>query len=223
MDYLFNFLIQGYQQVALYGIALYLIIFTTIKINTFYLKTTDLHSDVAGLNTKVQGLDDKVSGLNGKVSKVETLLAKIDLGFTLLNKALLGKSVIDVSCYSNDHSPRTVNALGEKLFQESGADNIFALAKDELILELESKTIRSMLELQGESLNVMLAHWDIHASSSCKILRTNTQHITKRRSPIPTSSLSLLSNCATPITTDIRIYKLRCQTRDTIENAVNGS
>jgi hypothetical protein len=182
MDYLFNFLIQGYQQVALYGIALYLIIFTTIKINTFYLKTTDLHSDVAGLNTKVQGLDDKVSGLNGKVSKVETLLAKIDLGFTLLNKALLGKSVIDVSCYSNDHSPRTVNALGEKLFQESGADNIFALAKDELILELESKTIRSMLELQGESLNVMLAHWD---DPRLKLLQDFAyQHPTYNKTPL---------------------------------------
>jgi hypothetical protein len=189
MDYLFNFLIQDYQQVALYGIALYLIVLVTIKIDRFYCKTNNLqrevsglHDETSGLRSDVSGLRTEVSGLDKRVSKVEILLAKIDLGFTLLNKALLGKSVIDVSCYSNDHSPRTVNALGEKLFQESGADNIFALAKDELILELESKAIRSMLELQGESLNVMLAHWD---DPRLKLLQDFAyQHPTYNKTPL---------------------------------------
>jgi hypothetical protein len=180
MDYLFNLLVQDYQQVALYGVALYLIVFITVRINTFYLKTKGLYGEVLGLN-------DKMLGLDKRVSRVERLLAKIDVGFTLLNKALLGKSLIDESCYSNDHSPRTVNALGEKLFQESGADNIFSLLKDELILELESRLIRSMLELQGESLNVMLAHWD---DPRLKLLQDFAyQHPTYNKTPLTYTDL----------------------------------
>ena len=139
MDYLFNFLIQDYQQVALYLTVLYFVIWITIKINSFYMKTSELHT---------------------KVPNMERLLAKIDIGLTLLNRALLNKSVIDESYYSSDHSPRAVNVLGEKLLKESGADVIFTSIKNTLVNELELKPIDSLLQLQTESLNVLLAHWD---------------------------------------------------------------
>lgn len=139
MDYLFNFLIQDYQQVALLAIVLYLIIKITITLDRFYMKTKRLHDTVPGM---------------------ERLLMKIDTGLTLLNKTLLNKSIINESCYSSDHSPRAVNILGEKLFKESGADALFASQKKMLLNELALKPIDSLLQLQTEALNVLLAHWD---------------------------------------------------------------
>ena len=139
MEYLFNFLIQDYQQVALFGIVLYLIVKITITLDRFYVETKKLHD---------------------KVPNMERLLAKIDAGLSSLNDTLLGKSVIDKSCYSRDRSPRTVNELGEKLFKESGADAVYLSMEEELAQELALKPIKSLLQLQTESLNVMLAHRD---------------------------------------------------------------
>jgi hypothetical protein len=139
MEYFLNFLIQDYQQVALYLVALYSVIFITVKITTFYNKTSELHT---------------------KVPNMERLLEKIDTGLAALNDALLGKSIIDKSYYSRDHSPRNVNELGEQLFKESGAETAFASIKDSLTEELSLKQINSLLQLQMGSLNVMLAHRD---------------------------------------------------------------
>ena len=139
MDYLLNFLIQDYQQVALYLVVLYFFVWTTAKINTFYLKTSSLYT---------------------KVPNMEKLLERIDAGFAALNDALLGKSVIDKSYYSRDRSPRIVNELGEQLFKQSGAEEVFSSIKDSLTKELSSKQINSLLQLQMGSLNVMLAHRD---------------------------------------------------------------
>jgi hypothetical protein len=139
MDYLFNFLIQDYQQIALFGIVLYLIVKITITLDRFYVETKKLHD---------------------KVPNMERLLAKIDAGLSSLNDTLLEKSIIDKSCYSRDRSPRTVNELGEKLFKESGADAVYLSMKEELAQELALKPIKSLLQLQTESLNVMLAHRD---------------------------------------------------------------
>lgn len=139
MEYLFNLLIQDYQQIALYLVVLYFVVWITIRINTFYLKTSELRT---------------------KVPNMERLLAKIDAGLSSLNDTLLGKSIIDKSCYSRDRSPRTVNELGEKLFKESGADAVYLSMEEELAQELALKPIKSLLQLQTESLNVMLAHQD---------------------------------------------------------------
>ena len=137
MEYLFSFLIQYYPQIAGYGIAAFLLVLATIKIYGFYSKTKQLHTDVP---------------------TIRTTLAKIDTGLTLLNSVLLEKTIISQSCYSNDNSPRVVSPLGERLLSESGANAILESVKGEFVLELEAKTIASLLELEKESLNVMLAH-----------------------------------------------------------------
>ncbi|HUC01329.1 MAG TPA: hypothetical protein VMA75_00285 [Candidatus Paceibacterota bacterium] len=137
MEYFFAFLIQDYQQIALYLVVLYSVIWITAKVSGFYFKTSELHT---------------------KMPNIERLLEKLDIGLAALNDALLGKSVIDKSYYSRDRSPRTVNELGERLFKESGAEAAFAAMKDPLVDELASKQIHSLLQLQTASLNVMIAH-----------------------------------------------------------------
>jgi hypothetical protein len=91
---------------------------------------------------------------------MQAMLSRIDKGLTLLNKVLLEKTVITESCYSNENSPRAINTLGEELLTDSNAIPLFESIKDKLVVELESKEIKSLLELERESLNVLLAHSD---------------------------------------------------------------
>ena len=139
MEYLFSFLIQYYPQIAVYGIILFLVVVITIKATDFYSQTRRLHADMP---------------------TVQTTLTKIDTGLTLLNNVLLEKTIISQSCYSNGNSPRVISSLGIQLLNESGANPIFEAIKGEFVMELEAKTINSLLELEKESLNVMLVHRD---------------------------------------------------------------
>ena len=60
MEYLFNFLIQDYQQIALYLVVLYFVVWITIRIKR----------------------STKTSELRTKVPNMERLLAKIDAGLS---------------------------------------------------------------------------------------------------------------------------------------------
>ncbi len=96
-----------------------------------------------------------------EIPEIRNSLKKIDSGLNTLNKILLENSIIKQSCYASENSPRMVNDLGEKLFNESGAKELFDKIKDDLIKELEAnKVIDSLLELERESLNVLLRKMD---------------------------------------------------------------
>jgi hypothetical protein len=91
-----------------------------------------------------------------KFPAIEISLGKIDKGLTTLNQILLEKSVISQSCYSNENSPRVISDIGKKLYSESGAEKLFNIIKPELVAELEQKKFDSLLELERESLNVLI-------------------------------------------------------------------
>ncbi|MDP3957533.1 MAG: hypothetical protein Q8Q10_03475 [bacterium] len=78
-----------------------------------------------------------------------------------MNNVLLEKQVISHSCYSQENSPRVINPLGQKLYEQSGAKDLMEKVKGKLLKELETnKKIDSLLELERESLNTMLNRMD---------------------------------------------------------------
>lgn len=135
----FTFLGTYYPQVLGYALLVFIVAWLASKTTTFYAKTAKLHTDMPIM---------------------QTTLIRIDRGLSTLNTVLLERTIISQSCYSGGSSPRTVSALGKDLLRESGADKIFEADKNDLVAELETKTINSLLELEKEALNVMLAHRD---------------------------------------------------------------
>ena len=134
-QYIFDKLIQYFPQIGAYTLIALVVGLIVWKAASFYIKTQNTVS---------------------KFPMIETVLSKIDKGFTTLNQVLLEKQVISQSCYSNENSPRVVNEIGKKLFKESGAEELFEKIKEELMSELESKKFDSLLELERSCLNVLL-------------------------------------------------------------------
>jgi hypothetical protein len=167
MEYFLNFLNQYYPQVGIYAATLFFVIAVTVKIHGFYLnmqtvkgKTEKLEDKMPDIELKMKMWQGKTEKLEDKMPKIEIMFSKIETGLILLNKMLLEKTIISQSCYSNENSPRTINDIGQSLLKESGANKIFEAKKKMLLSDLELKTINSLLELEREALNVMLAHGD---------------------------------------------------------------
>ncbi len=94
---------------------------------------------------------------NKSLPNIEATLTRIDKGFSTLNQVLLETNIISNSCYSVSNSPRVLNEAGKKLYQQSGAETLFERLKNELLKALEEKHLDSLLELEKESLNVLLS------------------------------------------------------------------
>ncbi|MDP3785278.1 MAG: hypothetical protein Q8R12_04415 [bacterium] len=134
-QYIVDKAIQYFPQISGYFIVALVVGMFVWKLCAFYIRT----------NTATK-----------KIPLIESLLSKIDRGFNTLNQILLEKSVISQSVYSSANSPRTINALGQKLFTDSGAEILFERIKTGLMAELEGKTFGSLLELERECLNLFL-------------------------------------------------------------------
>lgn len=102
----------------------------------------------------------RTNGTNEALPKIQALLAKMDKGLAMLNAVLLEKNIINQSCYSKEDSPRAVNKLGERLLEVSGAGALFERMKPDLLAALGEKKTISLLELERESLNVLLERMD---------------------------------------------------------------
>jgi hypothetical protein len=117
-----------------------------------------------------------------KFPHFEVLLNKLDKGFTTLNSILLEKSVISNSCYSEGHSPRTLNEKGKKLYRESGAEALFEKMKTTWVQELMAKKCDSLLALEGQALQLLL---EKKAESTYKELQDFAyQHPTFENTPL---------------------------------------
>jgi hypothetical protein len=97
---------------------------------------------------------------NKEVDNIGNILERLDKGFTTLNQVLLEKDVIKSSCYSVGNSPRILNQAGVELYSKSGASKIFDRIKEELITDLDKKEFDSLLELERQSLNVLIEKMD---------------------------------------------------------------
>lgn len=139
LEFVYNQLLVHYPQYAGSFVMIAVVAFIVWKAAAFYFQTTEV---------------------NKKLPAIETTLGQIHQGFTTLNQLLLEKEVISNSCYSNGNSPRTLNELGAKLYRESGAQSLFESSRDNLIAELEQYTFDSFLDLDRESLNMLLKHMD---------------------------------------------------------------
>lgn len=134
-DTIYNYLLTKYPLITSYAILIIIVIFFTYKFCKFYFETKET---------------------NNEFPNIKQTLGKIDKGLTTLNQILLEKTVITQSCYSNENSPRVLNALGSKLLSDSGANDIFQEIEPELIKELEKKKFDSLLELERNSLMVLI-------------------------------------------------------------------
>ncbi len=139
MEYIIRLAIDYFPPISWYTTAAAALVLATVKIHSFYIKTTAHHAEVPS---------------------IKDLLEHIDKGLATLNNVLLEKNIISHSCYSGNRSPRTINALGTQLMKESGAEIIFHAQKERLAAELAAKHAASLLQLEREALNVMIAHRD---------------------------------------------------------------
>lgn len=132
VDTIINFLSKYYPHIAGYALLVLVIVLVVYKCTKFYLKTKEVCDEFPSL---------------------KTLLQKIDKGFNTLNQILIEKNVISSSCYSEGNSPRKLNELGEKLFKDSGAEELFNKIKEELLTEF--KKPNSFLELERNALKIL--------------------------------------------------------------------
>jgi len=139
LEIILNYLITHFPQIAGYAVLFFFVVYVTFKLAKFYLNTNKTNEELPGIKFS---------------------LAKIDKGLTTLNQILLEKTVISQSCYSNEASPRAVSDLGEKVLQQSGADALFETLAPELIDELEKTKPDSLLELERNALQILLAKMD---------------------------------------------------------------
>jgi hypothetical protein len=139
INIILNYLQIYFPQIIGYALLVLITGLVVWKTAKFYFATKQLHNDFPS---------------------IKTLLSDIKTGFTTLNQVLLEKQVISQSCFSQAKSPRQLNPIGEKMYKESGAEALFNLVKGELLAELSKKTFDSFLELERESLNVVLAKMD---------------------------------------------------------------
>lgn len=135
MEIVLNYLITYYPQVGGYLLAAFVLAFVVWKISKFYLTTQTTNKDFLSIKATIEDIRS---------------------GFSTLNQVLLEKNVISNSCFSSSNSPRAINQLGIKLMHDSGADKLFQDMKTELIRELENAKFDSFLELEQESLDVLL-------------------------------------------------------------------
>ena len=111
-------LMEYYPQIAGYACLIFVVVFITIKIYKFYFSTKSVCE---------------------KFESFSDTLNTISRGLETLNKILLEKKVIDNSCYSETHSPIDLNELGNQLYKESGAEQVFGENEERLLEELEKK------------------------------------------------------------------------------------
>jgi hypothetical protein len=135
-----TFLLQiaatGAPYLAVYGGLLVLVVWATIKATSFWHKTRELHRDIPEIKKTLNNVHDAIKALN---------------------QVLLEKSVISQSCYSSENSPRVLNVLGKKLLTESKADEVIAFVGNDWMKQLEDKKIKSLLELERESLDLVMS------------------------------------------------------------------
>lgn len=129
-------LVKYYPQVGVYALIGAALIFFTWKVSVFCVKTNALHEEFPSL---------------------KTLIGEIRSALVTLNQVLVEKNVINKSVFSQSNSPRQMNAVGVKLYNESGAKSAFEGMRDDLMKDLEAKKLDSFLELEREALNVVLA------------------------------------------------------------------
>lgn len=127
---------EYFPQLMGYALVIIVVGFIVWKVSSFYFRTNNIHREFP---------------------EVKKLLTDISSGFKTLNSVLLEKSIISHSCFSESNSPRVINDLGKKVLTESGADVVFENMKNELLIELEKSTFQSSLELEKESLNLLLS------------------------------------------------------------------
>jgi len=98
----------------------------------------------------------KIKGVCDNFPDIKKLLNHVDKSLSVLNSILIEKNVISNSFYSEAHSPRQLNAVGKKLYSESGAEALFTSLYDELLSDLEKRTPASFLDVESKSLAVLL-------------------------------------------------------------------
>jgi len=128
-------LIKYYPQIAGYGFLIIIVTIVVYKCTKFYLKTEEVCKEFPNL---------------------QSLLQKIDKGFSTLNQILIEKDVIGSSCYSGGGSPRVLNERGEKLYKQSGAEKLLNEIKSDLLSEVEKQKQDSLLELEQNAIKILL-------------------------------------------------------------------
>lgn len=139
LQFIFQKLMDYYPTVSVYSLIILISGFVIWKLAWFYYKTSDT---------------------NSLVPKILSSLDRLETGLDKLNHVLVEKGIIDLPCYARQKSPWEINEVGEKLLQKSGADKLLEIIKDRLLLDLENKPLISLLELQRESLNVLVNYMD---------------------------------------------------------------
>ena len=132
---LINYLNQNSPEIAGYILVAVIVAILVWKVAKFYIATTKVHTEFP---------------------VIKSILTDIKTGFATLNQVLLEKQVISKSCFSNANSPRIINELGKRLYEQSGAKKVYEDIKPSLIADLENKKFESLLELEQGCLNLML-------------------------------------------------------------------
>lgn len=166
LELIFKKLLEYFPQVAVYAIIILIVGFVVYKATRFYVQTKNVHKEFPD---------------------IKLVLQKIDKGLNTLNTILLEKSVISQSCYSNGNSPRIINDLGKKVLEESTAGALFEKIKNDLLMELSKNNFTSLLEVERESLNLLLSKMNEPQFST--IQNFAYQHPTFNETPLSYSDI----------------------------------
>ncbi len=135
IEYIINSFDQQFPEIAGYTLVAFVVAIVVWKAAKFYMATTKIHTEFP---------------------RIQSILTDIKTGFTTLNQVLLEKQVISKSCFSNENSPRVINDIGIKLYEQSGAGKVYKDIEPSLMTELETKKFESLLELEQSCLEVLL-------------------------------------------------------------------
>src|ERR1035441_5553522 len=111
LEYFVNYLVQHFPQIGGYVLVAVIVAILVWKIAKFYIATTKIHAEFP---------------------VIQSILTEIKAGFATLNQVLLEKQVISKSCFSNANSPRVINELGKRLYEQSGAGKVYEDIKPSL-------------------------------------------------------------------------------------------
>lgn len=153
-EIILQILIKNYPTLAGYFIVILTVGFIVFEFTKFYLKTKQSCN-------KFDGIYEKTKIVCHEFDNIKLLLNKMYYALGKLNSMLLEKDILHTSCFSEQGSPRRLNGIGQRLYEQSGSKKVLEKILNQLIEKLEMREneekekFDSLLDIERESLNLM--------------------------------------------------------------------
>lgn len=118
------------------------------------------HADCKNNRTLINGFDHKTMQIFQKIDSIEDgfdhRTIQIFDKINLIEKAIIAQDPPMLGMFSRSNSPRQLNELGARLFQQSGADKILDAHRAELVSQIEALDSATAYDVEQNAYRVLI-------------------------------------------------------------------